>query len=248
MQPIIRLGQQAIKHAGKIVLRHYDRQNLKTPRDSSASGWQTLLNDLVLNELFEHFAGKSKVFLDTDLREDYTGWALHAIEGADLFHRQIPQLCLSMQYQQRGAVKHAIIYEPFHDLLFYASNGDGSFVNNVRCRTRQHSDHELYGISTGQPAAGLTNDLTTLSLSQMPCLTLPCPSLAAAYFASGRIGALIADAINPALANTIALVVKESGGLVSDWQGKPQYQHQLLAATPSSLGKLVKAIHGTTQG
>jgi fructose-1,6-bisphosphatase/inositol monophosphatase family enzyme len=243
MQPTIRLGQQAIKHAGKIVLRHYDRQNIKAPRHSSPLGWQNLLNDIVLNELFEHFSGKNKVFLDSDLRDDYTGWALHPIEGADLFHRQIPQLCLSMHYQQRGTVKHSIIYEPFHDLLFYASSGEGSFANNVRCRTRQQAENELYGISTGDAHACLQGQLTRLPLTGIPCLALPCPSLAAAYFASGRIGALIADAISPALASTIALIVKESGGLLSDWQGNPQYQSQLLAAPSSSLGKLVKAIN-----
>ncbi len=61
-------------------------------------------------------------------------WIIDPIDGTTNFIHGFPQYCTSIGIRHRGALAHAVVYDPVGNELFTASKGRGAFLNDRRIR------------------------------------------------------------------------------------------------------------------
>src|SRR5512145_1928341 len=61
-------------------------------------------------------------------------WIIDPLDGTTNFIHGFPQYCVSVAVEHRGALAHAVVYDPVRNELFTATRGRGAFLNDQRIR------------------------------------------------------------------------------------------------------------------
>ncbi|MNL17861.1 Inositol-1-monophosphatase [compost metagenome] len=144
-----------------------------------------------------------------------------------------------------------MIYNPVMDELFTAEKGGGAWLadhKRLRVANRRHLSDAV--VSTGIKTQGTSND--TLQLRQLATVN---PAVAGirrggsisidmAWLAAGRLDALWEAGLKPWDVAPGLLLVKEAGGLVSDFAGQPGsvWNGQIVAGNEALQGALLKSL------
>jgi len=155
---------------------------------------------------------------------------------------------VSIGIEHRGALAHAVIYDPIKNELFTASKGRGAFLNDRRIRVSKITRLNEALIGTGFPFKELGR--VDLYLRQMRTMMEKAPGLRRAgaaaldlaYVACGRLDAFWELGLSPWDIAGGALLVLESGGLVGDLQGDSGYLEKgdVVAASPKIFTALLQ--------
>ena len=95
-------------------------------------------------------------------------WIIDPLDGTTNFIHGFPQYCVSIGIRQRGALTHAVIYDPARNELFTASKGRGAFLNDRRIRVSTLTKFGDALVGTGFPFKELERiDLYTRQLQTM---------------------------------------------------------------------------------
>jgi len=182
-------------------------------------------------------------------RSDYR-WIIDPLDGTTNFIHGFPQFCVSIGIEHRGALAHAVVYDPGKNELFTASKGRGAFLNDRRLRvTRcQKLDDALVG--TGFPFKELSRvdpylrQLRTVMSSCAGVRRAGSAALDLAYVAAGRLDAFWEMGLSPWDMAAGALLIQEAGGLVGDLAGDQGYMRSgdIAAATPKVFPQLLQAL------
>jgi len=177
-------------------------------------------------------------------------WIIDPLDGTTNFIHGFPQYCVSIGIQQRGALAHAVIYDPVKNELFTASKGRGAFLNDRRIRVSALARFADALVGTGFPFKEVTRlELYTRQLQTMmkTCAGVRRAGAAAldlAYVACGRLDAFWELGLSPWDMAAGALLIQEAGGLVADLEGEQTYMHSgdIAAATPKLFTALLEAL------
>src|SRR5438874_12608522 len=177
-------------------------------------------------------------------------WIIDPLDGTTNFIHGFPQYCVSIGIRSRGALAHAVIYDPVRNELFTASKGRGAFLNDRRIRVSPLTKFGDALVGTGFPFKELTRlDLYTRQLQTMmrTCAGVRRAGAAAldlAYVACGRLDAFWELGLSPWDMAAGALLILESGGLVGDLQGEQTFLEtgDIAAATPKVFPTLLEAL------
>ena len=177
-------------------------------------------------------------------------WIIDPLDGTTNFIHAFPQYCVSIGVEQRGALAHAVVYDPLRDELFTASKGRGAFLNDRRIRVSKCQKVEDALIGTGFPYRELGRlDLYMRQLRSMmeQCSGVRRAGAAAldlAYVACGRLDGFWELGLSPWDMAAGALLILEAGGLVSDLQGEGDFldQGDICAAAPKLFPGLLQAL------
>jgi myo-inositol-1(or 4)-monophosphatase len=177
-------------------------------------------------------------------------WIIDPLDGTTNFIHGFPQYCVSIGIEHRGALAHAVVYDPGKNELFTASKGRGAYLNDRRLRvTRcQKLDDALVG--TGFPFKELSRvdpylrQLRTLMSSCAGVRRAGSAALDLAYVAAGRLDAFWEMGLSPWDMAAGALLIQEAGGLVGDLAGDQGYMRSgdIAAATPKVFPQLLQAL------
>jgi myo-inositol-1(or 4)-monophosphatase len=177
-------------------------------------------------------------------------WIIDPLDGTTNFIHGFPQYCVSIGIQQRGAMAHAVIYDPTKNELFTASKGRGAFLNDRRIRVTALTRLGDALVGTGFPFKEVTRlELYTRQLQAMmrTCAGVRRAGAAAldlAYVACGRLDAFWELGLSPWDMAAGALLIQESGGLVGDLKGDQGYldSGDIAAATPKIFTAFLEAL------
>jgi myo-inositol-1(or 4)-monophosphatase len=177
-------------------------------------------------------------------------WIIDPLDGTTNFIHGFPQYCVSIGIQQRGALTHAVIYDPVRNELFTASKGRGAFLNDRRIRVSTLTKFGDALVGTGFPFKELERlDLYTRQLQTMmkTCAGVRRAGAAAldlAYVACGRLDAFWELGLSPWDMAAGALLIQEAGGLVGDLKGDQGFMDSgdIAAATPKVFTALLEAL------
>ena len=140
MHPILNIAVRAARRAGSIINRAaLDSGGLRvtskrakdfvTQVDHAA---EEAIIDIVAKAYPEHgFLAEESGAAKSDAEFI---WIIDPLDGTTNFIHGFPQYCVSIGIQQRGAMAHAVIYDPTKNELFTASKGRGAFLNDRRIR------------------------------------------------------------------------------------------------------------------
>jgi len=172
-------------------------------------------------------------------------WIIDPIDGTANFLHGIPHFAISIGLEHDGEIICGIIYDPIKDEMFIAEKGNGAYVNNKRMRVSSRSKLENCIICTGGPKKDSKDRESTLeeykkfsSRVFIPIRKLGSASLDMAYVAAGRYDGYWQKDLNYWDIAAGIVLVKESGGFVSDFNGNNQYiKNKTILVTNSKINK-----------
>ncbi len=157
-------------------------------------------------------------------------WIIDPIDGTANFLHGIPHFGISIGLEQNKEIICGIIYDPIKDEIFTAEKGNGAYLNNQRMRVSARSKLNNCIIFTGGPRHNAKNRELALeeykkfsSKVLIPIRKMGSASLDMAYVAAGRCDGFWQRNLNYWDIAAGIILVKESGGFVTDFNGNNEY-------------------------
>lgn len=246
---MLTIALQAARAAGTLIVRasdRLDRVKIETKsqhdyvsevdRDAEATIIQHLRKAYpehsIISEEFGVQAGQ-----DTE-----SEWIIDPLDGTTNFIRGIPHYAISIAFRRRGRLEHAVVFDPIKREEFTASRGKGAFLNGKRIRVSGRVSATGALFATGipfnnQPFANIDPylcSLKDLADDSSGIRRMGAASLDLAYTAAGRFDAFWEMSLKPWDIAAGVLLVREAGGMVSDFQGGDRYldSGHIVASTP----------------
>jgi myo-inositol-1(or 4)-monophosphatase len=185
----------------------------------------------------------------TASRAEYR-WIIDPLDGTTNFIHGFPQYAVSIAVEHRGALVHAVVYDPTKNELFTASKGRGAFLNDRRVRVSRCARLEDALVGTGFPFKEVTRlDLYLRQLKRMMGSSAGvrragAAALDLAYVACGRLDAFWEMGLSPWDMAAGTLLIQEAGGLVGDLNGESGFMASgdICASTPKVFPALLDAL------
>jgi len=161
-----------------------------------------------------------------------------------------PHFAVSIACQHNGRLEHGVIYDPIKQELFTASRGDGATLNNKKMRVTRIRSTEGALLGTGFPFKHhhqLDEFLKIFSeFFKTACDIRRAGSAALdlAYVAAGRLDGFWESGLNPWDIAAGALIVREAGGITTDYQGDENFLQlgQVISGNPKIIGDMLRKI------
>lgn len=156
-------------------------------------------------------------------------WIIDPIDGTTNFAHGLPMVADSIGLWHGNRVVLGVVNLPLLGEMFSAAEGGGAFMNGVPIAVTDQSDLEQCLLATGFPyAIGEHLEMILKHLGRLLPLTqgIRRPGAAAldlAYVACGRYDGFYESALNPWDTAAGWLLVKEAGGMVSEYDASREY-------------------------
>lgn len=251
MHPFLNTATTAARKAGQLIARAFQDVKIWEVRDKGRFDYVTELDKRVEASLLESLR---EAYPDHGFLAEESGhtpgssayeWIIDPLDGTKNFVHGYPNFCISMAVTQEGRLEHGLIYDPLRDEIFTASKGRGAQLNNYRIRVSERSG--LHGALLGMAIPvqealqvdffkrlqHLSPHISGLRQGGSAALTL-------AYVAAGRLDGSMELGLQPWDIAAGALIIREAGGVVVDWQGGEDFLKT--GAVIAGNLKVVKAI------
>ncbi len=256
MHPILTIAVRAARRAGSLINRAALEGGVLDVRAKRANDFVTQVDqaseqaimDVVRKAYPEHGFLCEESGASTPDAE--VVWIIDPLDGTTNFIHGFPQYCVSIAVRSRGALAHAVVYDPVKNELFTASKGRGAYLNDRRIRVSKATRLTEALVGTGFPFKELTR--LELYTRQLQTLMRTCAgvrragaaALDLAYVACGRLDAFWELGLSPWDMAAGALLIAEAGGLVGDLKGEQTYLESgdISAATPKIYPTLLEAL------
>jgi myo-inositol-1(or 4)-monophosphatase len=177
-------------------------------------------------------------------------WIIDPLDGTTNFIHGFPQYAVSIAMAHKGVLTHAVVFDPGRNELFTASKGAGAFLNERRIRVSKRTRMEEAVIGTGFPfRQGDDIDAYIKAFKAVSQMTagIRRPGSAAvdlAWVACGRYDGFWEGGLNAWDMAAGALLVREAGGLVTDYQGGEKFleEGKIVAGTPKLFRQLLTTV------
>ena len=172
-------------------------------------------------------------------------WIIDPIDGTSNFLHGIPHFAISIGLEHDKEIICGIIYDPIKDEMFTAEKGNGAYVNNKRMRVSSRSKLKDCIIFTGGPRQNpkdkelfFVEYKNFSSVVKTPIRKMGSASLDIAYVAAGRCDGFWQRNLNYWDYAAGIILVKESGGFVTDFNGENRYiENKTILVTNSKIDK-----------
>jgi myo-inositol-1(or 4)-monophosphatase len=165
-------------------------------------------------------------------------WIIDPLDGTSNYLHGMPHFAISIAMQFKGRTEHAVVYDPMRDEMFTASRGGGAHLNNTRMRVTDRITLDNAIIATAFPfrQRGMMSTYTGIFSEVFKKVEdirrYGAASLDLAWVAAGRMDAYFEIGLKPWDVAAGALLVREAGGVVSDFDGSDAVEksNSILAA------------------
>jgi myo-inositol-1(or 4)-monophosphatase len=251
MQPMVNIALRAARQAGEMIVKSADnlelvkvdekgRHDFVTEVDRRSE--ETIIYNIKKAYPDHRFLGEESG-VSGNLESDIE-WVIDPLDGTTNFVRGIPHVAISIACRIKGKLEHAVILEPFKNEEFTA-NG-----RRIRVSGRTEEAGALY--ATGIPfSAPSFNEMS----NYLACMhefadnsagirRMGVASLDLAYLAAGRMDVFWEMSLKPWDIAAGVLIVREAGGMVSDFQGGEKFMDtgHILACTPKLFKPSLKVL------
>jgi myo-inositol-1(or 4)-monophosphatase len=250
-EEILQVAIAAAKRAGKILLFHYDCEGLERilkEDQSFVTKADKEAETAIVEEIRAHFPEHGIVGEEGGERvsnSEYS-WVIDPLDGTSNFINWIPLFAVSIAVLHKGEPVVAVVYNPIASFLCSAAKGKGTFVNGERVVVSTDTpDMGLVTFGPGKKGKELLNKLLSVTESYFKSKRyLGCTALELAYVARGGTEGFVCLGLNKWDYAAGILLVKEAGGMVTDFSGKPctLEQNYFLASNGLIHDSLVKMV------
>lgn len=152
-------------------------------------------------------------------------WIIDPLDGTSNYLHGLPHFAVSIAQQVNGRTEHAVVYDPIREELFTASRGSGAFLNSKRIRVAARNGLDGAILATAFPFRERGKMQTYARIFQTVLAKVEdfrragTASLDLAWVAAGRMDGYFEMGLKPWDVAAGALVVREAGGVVLDFDG-----------------------------
>lgn len=179
-----------------------------------------------------------------------TRWICDPLDGTTNYAHNYPFFCVSVGVEVAGAMAAAAIYDPVRDEMFAAAAGEGATLDGRPIRVTDASRLEDSLLVTGFPYDVRESPERHLPLFQDFLMRAQgvrrdgSAALNLAYVSMGRFDGMWEGNLSPWDVAAGALLVREAGGVVTDYAGEPLRLdgRRLVAANPALHARLLDVI------
>jgi myo-inositol-1(or 4)-monophosphatase len=256
MHPILNIAIRAARRAGSIINRAALEGGALNVRSKRTNDFVTQVDQASEQAILETVR---KAYPEHGFLAEESGasaadaevvWIIDPLDGTTNFIHAFPQYCVSIAVRTRGALAHAVVYDPVRNELFTASKGRGAFLNDRRIRVSKATRLNEALVGTGFPFKELdrldlyTRQLRTMMETASGVRRAGAAALDLAYVACGRLDAFWELGLSPWDMAAGALLIVEAGGLVGDLKGEQTFLESgdISAATPKLFPALLEAL------
>jgi len=159
-------------------------------------------------------------------------WIIDPLDGTTNFLRAIPHYAVSIALCHHQQIVLGVVYDPIKQDLFTASVGQGAYHNGKLIQLNQLSKVSGGLYATGIPFSGVnlqniaafTNTMQdVLALQTSGIRRMGAAALDLAYVAAGRFDGFWEAGLKPWDMAAGILLIKEAGGVVSDFDNRDDY-------------------------
>jgi myo-inositol-1(or 4)-monophosphatase len=160
---------------------------------------------------------------------DEWNWIIDPLDGTTNYIFGLPFYCTSVALVKNNELQVGVIYDPTHQELFSAWKDGGAFLNREKIEVSTKENVKQSLIATGIPyddfgrAQKFLSLLNHLMLESKGIRRIGSAALDLAYVACGRFDSFYEYGLNPWDVAAGALIVKEAGGQVSEFNGRENY-------------------------
>jgi myo-inositol-1(or 4)-monophosphatase len=223
---------KAAKEAGKIILQYYSKNinakskgntyDLVTEADLAA---ENKIISIIKNRFPNHSLLTEESGEEIH-KSDYL-WVIDPLDGTNNFYHKFPMFCVSIALYKKGKPLIGVVFDPLKNELFYAEKSKGAFLNNKKIvvSTVNSLSESLLALgfyyergsvmrkTLGQMKKFFYENVHGLRRTGSAALDL-------CYTACGRFEGYWELKLNPWDYAAGSLILTESGGRITDVQGK----------------------------
>ena len=253
---MVNIAVRAARAAGDIIVRNMDRlDRIKVVTKQN--------NDFVSN--VDHLAEQAiistikQAYPDHGILAEESGkqaensefqWIIDPLDGTTNYLHGFPQFAVSIALKHKDRLEVGVIYDPLSQELFTASRGNGATLNDRKIRVTNHKGLQNALLGTGFPyydQSYLDTYLETMRELMQRTSGIRRPGSAAldlAWLAAGRIDGFWEFNLKAWDIAAGALIVREAGGIVSDFENKGNYLESgdIIAASPKVFPEMLRII------
>ena len=268
MQPMNTIALRAARKAGELIARATDDLDRIDVESKSANDFVSEVYRAAEKEIIYHIinAYPEHAFLaeesgESGNPESEYRWIIDPLDGTTNFIRGIPHFAVSIACEHNGRIEHGVIVDPIRREEFVASRGRGAQLNGKRIRVSKLSSLEGALLGTGIPFKARQSEHLTDYTRSLHALAGQCAgirragaaALDLAYVAAGRLDAFWEIGLAPWDIAAGELMVREAGGLVSDFNGDAHYMEtgNIVCGNPKcfkAVLQVTKPLLGAIQG
>lgn len=177
-------------------------------------------------------------------------WIIDPLDGTTNFIHGFPHFAISIALMQAGKLTLGLIYDPLREEMFTAERGKGALLNGRRIRVSDRPSLKGALLGTGFPFRNPSNlaphltVLTQLFEQVAGVRRAGSAALDLAYIAAGRLDGFWEADLQPWDIAAGLIIIKEAGGLVSDYRGQETSLNsgQVVTGNPRILQAMLGAI------
>jgi myo-inositol-1(or 4)-monophosphatase len=230
LAPLLETARGVALEAGALLREKYHRLtevrykgeiNLVTEADTQAQA-------LIHGRLEQAFPGHD--FLAEEGLKAFSGaefrWIIDPLDGTTNFAHKVPVFCVSIGLERRGELAAGVVHNPMTGDLFWAVSGEGAFHNGRPIRVSATA-----ALGRALLATGFAYDVwtTRCNIDEHERMVLRCQgirrcgsaALDLCFVACGRFDGFWELKLSPWDTAAGAVVVREAGGTVTDFGGRP---------------------------
>lgn len=225
-----KLAVLAAKNAGKAILELADQEiqyEMKNAHDILAEA-DLVSEKIIIDEIRTHFPKHEILSEEAGMQEtssDYL-WVVDPVDGTINYARGIEEYCISIALVYQSEVILGIIYQPKLGKMFIAEKGKGAELNGSVLKVSQ-----VAALINGLLATDLTSDIQKREDTFNILISLKDKVRHVRIFGSSalHLGRLAEGQLDVYFKNRFKywdyaagiLIVEESGGKVTDFEGNP---------------------------
>ncbi len=253
---MLNIAIRAAHHAGDFIVRKINKlPDLKVEvkaLNDFVSEVDQQAEALIIEDLLKSYPQHGILAEESGVIEgkDEYRWIIDPLDGTTNYLHGFPHYAVSIACEYQGRLTHGVIYDPFKQELFAASRGDGATLNNRRIRVSNLKTAQGALLATGFPFKNPDQLDDFLKLFRAffrkasDVRRAGSAALDLAYVAAGRLDGYWESGLNAWDIGAGALIVREAGGLVTDFSGDAGFLEngEVVAANPKMISDLLRTI------
>ncbi len=194
------------------------------------------IKDIIQKTFPDHSIAAEESMLEQ--RDASKVWHIDPLDGTVNYAQGIPLCAISVAFQEDDDVMAGVIFNPFSDEMYYASKGNGAYLNGIEIKVskkEKFNDGLYIAAFSSAPSYlrnkeyevfGRVNDITR------GVLRIGSAALALAFLSNGRIDGLWAKDLHAWDLAAGIILVREAGGRISSGENEEySFDKSLLIAS-----------------
>jgi myo-inositol-1(or 4)-monophosphatase len=230
----LEIAVKAAKLAGQIIVEHIGKISKKDIDLKKASDFVTIADKesekIIIDTIKEHFP--DHLFLAEESLKERGGetyrWIIDPLDGTTNYIHGYPVFSISIALEYREEIIVGVILDPLRNELFWTEKGAGAYLNCLPIEVSKMNVGESL-VTTGFPFRNKEMIDTYLKLFKNIFLKVSdlrragSAALDLAYLACGRCDGFFELGLSPWDVAAGSLLIKEAGGIVTDFGGGNDY-------------------------